>query len=103
MYLGESDSTILILFKVEIRIIIKHDYIIISIVHSTQQVLYETAFAMNDISSHFHIHGVHPRRHIPADVPLSTLQLETPTAVVVECSDDAPDLLEMLSSVSIYT
>lgn len=76
-------------------------YIVISIMYSTQQVLYETAFAMSDIAPHFHIHGVHPRRLIPVDVPLSTLHLETPAVVIVECSDDAPDLLEMLSSVSI--
>ena len=56
---------------------------------------------MSNIASSFHIHGIHPRRAIPVDVPLSTLQLETPT-VVVEYSDDAPDLLEMFSSVRIY-
>ena len=54
---------------------------------------------MSDIASSFHIHGIHPRRAIPVDVPLSTLQLETPT--VVEYSDDAPDLFEMFSSVRI--
>ena len=33
---------------------------------------------------------------------LSTLQLATPTVVVVEYSDDAPDLLEMFSSVRVH-
>ena len=65
------------------------------------QILYESAFAMSDIASNFHIHGIHPRRAIPVDVPLSTLQLETPTVVVVEYSDDSPDLFEMFSSVKI--
>ena len=60
--------------------------------------LYESAFAKSD-ASRFHIHGIHPHRLIPMDVPLSTLQLETPT---VEYSDDAPDLLEMFSSVRVH-
>lgn len=63
--------------------------------------LYESVFAKSDVASRFHIHGIHPRRLIPVDVPLSTIQLETPTVVVVEYSDDAPDLLEMFSSVRI--
>ena len=57
---------------------------------------------MSDIASRFHIHGIHPRRLIPTDVPLSTLQLETPTVVVVEYSDDAPDLFELFLSVSMH-
>ena len=56
---------------------------------------------MSDIASSFHIHCIHPRRAIPVDVPLSTLQLETPTVIIVEYSDDAPDLFEMFSSVRI--
>ena len=64
--------------------------------------LYESAFAKSGVASRFHIHGIHPRRLIPVDVPLSTLQLETPAVVVVEYSDDAPDLLEMFSSVRIH-
>ena len=56
---------------------------------------------MSDIASRFHIHGIHPRRLIPVHVPISTLQLETPTVVIAEYSDDAPDLLEIFSSVRI--
>ena len=57
---------------------------------------------MSDIASNFHIHGIHLRRFIPVDVPLSTLQLTTPTVVVFKNSDDAPDLLEMFSSVRVH-
>ena len=58
--------------------------------------LYESVFAVSDIASNLYIHGIHPRRLIPVDIPLSTLQLATPT-VVVEYSDYAPDLLEMVT------
>lgn len=59
--------------------------------------LYEMVFAKSEIASPFLIHTVHPRRVIPTDQCLSSLQLETPTVVVVECSDDAQDLLQLFS------
>ena len=62
------------------------------------QMLYELVFAKNEITCPFLIHTIHPCGVIPTDQCLSSLQLVTPT-VVVEYSDDAPDLLELFSLV----
>ena len=54
--------------------------------------LYELVFAKSEITCPFLIYTIHPRCVIPTD---QCLQLVTPTVVIVEYSDDAPDLLEL--------
>ena len=62
------------------------------------QMLYQVVFAKSEITSPFHIHTIHPRSVIPSDQCLSSLELETPTVVVIEYSHDAQDLLQLFSS-----